>query len=77
MIESSITIGDLVEHIVDGESGEVIGCTYDPDGEIELLSVWLDSGEVVDDYFEFWDKIDLGPLPDNVIHAADRFREKK
>lgn len=77
MYDPPIKIGSLVEHILDGCGGEVVGYIYDIDGQIESLSVWLDNGKVMDDYIEFWEHIEVEPLPDNVIEAADRFRNKK
>jgi hypothetical protein len=78
MSDPKIQIGSYVEHVAEESwHGECIGLIFDDDGHIESISVWLDNGEVVDDYLEYWDHIEVDELPDNVIDAADRFGKKE
>lgn len=77
MSDPNIQIGSHVEHVTkEGWYGEVLGLVFDESGQVESISVWLDDGNVVDDYIEYWDHIEAEELPDNVIDAADRFRKK-
>jgi len=76
MADPKIQIGSLVEHVVENWTGECIGLVFDDNGNTESISVWLDNGEVVDDYLEYWDLLNIEPLPDNIIDASDRFGKK-
>jgi hypothetical protein len=77
MADPKIQIGSHVEHVTE-ESwyGEVLGLVFDDEGQVESISVWLDDGNVVDDYIEYWDHIEVEELPDNIIDAANRFGKK-
>jgi len=76
MADPKIQIGSLVEHVVENWTGECIGLVFDDNGNTESISVWLDNGEVKDDYLEYWDLLNTEPLPDNIIDASDRFGKK-
>lgn len=77
MSDPDIKIGSHVEHVHKEWCGEVIGLIFDDDGAIESVSVWIEDGNVVDDYIEYWGHIESDPLPDNIIDAAARFGVKK
>jgi hypothetical protein len=78
MADPNIQIGSHVEHVTEESwCGEVLGLIFDDEGQVESISVWLDDGNVVDDYIEFWDHVEVEALPDNVIDASERFGKKK
>jgi len=78
MSDPNIQIGSHVEHVHEEKwHGEVLGLVFDEEGQVESISVWLDDGNVVDDYIEYWDHIEVDALPDNVIDAADRFGKEE
>jgi hypothetical protein len=78
MADPNIQIGSHVEHVTEESwCGEVLGLMFDDEGQVESISVWLDDGNVVDDYIEFWDHVEVEALPDNVIDASERFGKKK
>ena len=76
MSDPDIIIGSQVEHIHEEWIGEVVGLIFDEDGEVESVSVWLEDGDMVDDYIEYWDLIEAEILPDNIIEATNRFIKK-
>lgn len=76
MSDPDIIIGSQVEHTHEEWSGEVIGLIFDEDGAVESVSVWIEDGDVVDDYIEYWAQTESELLPDNIIEATNRFMKK-